>query len=48
MPSSEFSNMNHKGVDFLILARPGRDQWTAVISYPDPTAAGRQQSAILR
>jgi hypothetical protein len=37
---SEFSNvvisrsMNHKGVDFLILARPGRDQWTVVISYP--------------
>jgi len=25
--------MNHKGVDFLILARPGRDQWTVVISY---------------
>jgi len=54
MPSSEFSNvvisrsMNHKSVDFHILARPGRDQWTVVISYPDPTATGRQQSAILR
>jgi hypothetical protein len=34
--------MNHKGVDFLILARPGRGQWTVVISYPgsaNPTAA---------
>ena len=33
-------SMNHKGVEFLILARPGRDQWTVVISYPrsaDPT-----------
>jgi hypothetical protein len=32
--------MDHKGVEFLILARPGRDQWTVVISYPrstDPT-----------
>jgi hypothetical protein len=29
--------MNHKGVDFLILARPGRDQWTVVISYPGST-----------
>ena len=34
--------MNHKGVEFLILARPGRDQWTVVISYPrsaDPAKA---------
>jgi hypothetical protein len=34
--------MNHKGVDFLILARPGRKNWTVVISYPGstkPTAA---------
>jgi hypothetical protein len=34
--------MKHKGIDFLILARPGRDQWTVVISYPgstEPTAA---------
>ncbi len=44
MPSSEFSNvvmsrsMNHKGVEFLILARPGRDQWTVVISYPRSTS----------
>jgi hypothetical protein len=33
--------MNHKGVEFLILARPGREQWTVVISYPrntNPTA----------
>jgi hypothetical protein len=29
--------MYHKGVDFLILARPGRDQWTVVISYPGST-----------
>jgi hypothetical protein len=29
--------MNHKGVEFLILARPGRDQWTVVISYPRST-----------
>ena len=26
--------MKHKDVEFLILARPGRDQWTYVISYP--------------
>ena len=35
-------SMNHKGVDFLILARPGRKNWTVVISYPEstkPTAA---------
>ena len=43
MSSSEFVNvvisrsMNHKGVDFLILARPGQDQWTVVISYPGST-----------
>ena len=30
-------SMNHKGVEFLILARPGRDQWTVVISYPRST-----------
>jgi hypothetical protein len=29
--------MNHNGVEFLILARPGRDQWTVVISYPRST-----------
>jgi len=26
--------MNHKGVEFVLLARPGRDRWTLVISYP--------------
>ena len=26
--------MNHKGVEFVLLARPGRNQWTLVISYP--------------
>jgi hypothetical protein len=26
--------MNHKGVEFVILARPGRDRWTLVIYYP--------------
>jgi hypothetical protein len=26
--------MNHKGVEFVVLARPGRDQWTLVIYYP--------------
>jgi hypothetical protein len=26
--------MNHKGIEFAILARPGRDQWTLVICYP--------------
>jgi hypothetical protein len=31
-------SMNHKGVEFLILARPGRDQWTVVISYPRSTS----------
>jgi hypothetical protein len=34
-------SMNHKGVEFLILARPGREQWTVMISYPrstNPTA----------
>jgi hypothetical protein len=30
-------SMNHKGVEFLILARPGREQWTVVISYPRST-----------
>jgi hypothetical protein len=33
--------MNHNGVDFAILGRPGRDQWTVEISYPGsnkPTA----------
>ena len=30
-------SMNHNGVEFLILARPGRDQWTVVISYPRST-----------
>jgi hypothetical protein len=27
--------MKHKGVEFVILARPGRNQWTYVISYPE-------------
>jgi hypothetical protein len=31
-------SMNHKGVEFLILARPGRDQWTVVMSYPRSTS----------
>jgi hypothetical protein len=31
-------SMNHKDVEFLILARPGRDQWTVVISYPRSTS----------
>ena len=26
--------MDRKGVEFVLLARPGRDQWTLVISYP--------------
>jgi hypothetical protein len=26
--------MNHKSVEFVVLARPGRDQWTLVIYYP--------------
>jgi hypothetical protein len=29
-----FHPMNHKGVEFVLLARPGRDRWTLVISYP--------------
>jgi hypothetical protein len=33
-----FRSMNHKGVEFLIIARPGRDQWTVVISYPRSTS----------
>jgi len=43
VPLGEFSNvvisrsMNHKGVEFLILAHPGRDQWTVQISYPGST-----------
>ncbi len=39
--------MYHKGVDFRILARPGHDQWTVVISYPGstkPTAASFEGS----
>jgi hypothetical protein len=27
----------YKGVEFLILARPGRNQWTVVICYPRST-----------
>jgi hypothetical protein len=41
--------MNHKGVDFLILARPGRDQWTVQVSYPGstkPTAATFEGSRV--
>jgi len=34
--------MNHKGVEFVILARPGRDQWTIVISYPKRSRTERQ------
>src|SRR5262245_43446224 len=30
-------SMNHNGVEFLVLARPGRYQWTVVISYPRST-----------
>jgi hypothetical protein len=26
--------MNHKSVEFVVLARPGRDQWTLGIYYP--------------
>jgi hypothetical protein len=45
--------MNHKGVEFVLLARPGRDQWTVVISYPgsaNPTAVpfeGSRDKAIV-
>jgi hypothetical protein len=35
--------MKHKGIEFLILARPGRDQWTYVISYPGSTDPSRTQ-----
>ena len=33
--------MKHKGVEFVILARPGRNQWTYVISYPKSTDPSR-------
>ena len=33
--------MKHKGVEFVILARPGRNQWTHVISYPEGTDPSR-------
>jgi len=26
--------MNYKGIEYVVRARPGRDQWTFVISYP--------------
>jgi hypothetical protein len=39
-------SMNHKGVEFLILARPGRDQWTVVISYPQGPFEGSRDKAI--
>jgi hypothetical protein len=35
--------MKHKGVEFLILARPGRNQWTYVISYPENADPSRTQ-----
>jgi len=35
--------MKHKGVEFVILARPGRNQWTYVISYPESTDPSRTQ-----
>jgi len=33
--------MKHKGVEFVILARPGRNQWTYVISYPESADPSR-------
>jgi hypothetical protein len=35
--------MKYKGIEFLILARPGRDQWTYVISYPRSAVPTRAQ-----
>jgi len=26
--------MNYKDIEYVVRARPGRDQWTFVISYP--------------
>jgi hypothetical protein len=35
--------MKHKGVEFVILARPGGNQWTYVISYPESADPSRTQ-----
>jgi len=38
--------MTHEGIEYVIRARPGRDQWTVLIYFPDASDALNPHSVV--
>ena len=38
--------MTHEGIEYVIRARPGRDQWTVLIYFPDASDALARSSVV--